>query len=288
VDTRDAGHVRQELVSYRAIFDTEVEQAVTELRRPWAALLASGVVAGASVGVSLLLLGLVVSAGGGIPDTLSTRALFGAAYASGYILAILARTDLFTEYTTIAILPVLTGDSRPRQLARLWGLVYAGNMAGGLAMAFLAATLGPALGLYEAGTLETLAEHLSNHSWSTVLLSSILAGWMMGLLSWLIAGGRDTTSQILFVGVIGMAIGALGLHHSITGSIAMFAAAIASSLVGAPAVLHVIFWASLGNAIGGIAFAVVIRQGVRIHHSASDERDRDGEAGRAQRQRGGA
>lgn len=224
-------NLAEPLVSYRAMFDAEVYQAKAEIRRPWPALLVSGIVAGATVGTAVLLLAIMVAETGGLPQSVPGRLLFGTFYALGFVLAILARTDLFTEYTTIAILPVLTGDAGIGPLLRLWTLVYLGNMLGGIAIGALLIVLGPALGLFEGADLALLARHLAAPAWWVVMLSGTLAGWLMGLLSWLIAGGRDTTSQIIFIWLIGMAIGASGLHHAVTGGIEMFAAALADPSV---------------------------------------------------------
>lgn len=267
--------VGEPLRSYRAMFDAEVQQAIAELRRPNLALFASGIIAGASVGLSVLLLGLFVASHGQVPDALVPRLLLGSAYAAGFVLAILARADLFTEYTTIAILPILSGEGRMADLVRLWGLVYFGNLVGGAWVALAAVFLGPELGIFETGDLGVLAHHLARYSWWVILLSAVLAGWLMGLLSWLIAGGRDTTSQILFIGLIGIAIGALGLHHSITGGIEMLAGLMADPAISWGAVLYVVSWTTLGNAIGGILFAFVIRQGVQMHSKGESRADRE-------------
>jgi formate-nitrite transporter family protein len=277
---------RKPLVSYRAMFQAELEQATDELQRPAFALLASGIIAGAAVGISLLLLVSLASADGAIPEGIAARILFGSAYAVGFILAILGRTDLFTEYTTIAIFPVITGDSSMTKLARLWGLVYAGNLLGGFVLAMLAVVLGPAMGIGETAAFGLLAQHLTAYDWWVVLLSAALAGWLMGLLSWLIAGGRDTISQILFIWLIGMTIGALGLHHAITGAVEMFAGAMTDPGVSGRDVGYFLILVTFGNACGGVLFAVLVHQGVRMQAGAKQPRHDQDEGRQARRRRG--
>lgn len=244
------------------MFHAEVEQATTELRRPAGALFASGAVAGASVGLVVLLLGAALAQQAVEGATL--RLAVGAIYATGFTLAILARTDLFTEYTTISVLPLLTGDAHFGRVARLWALVYLGNMFGGFAVALIGAVLGPTLELFAAEDIGGFARHHSRYAWWTIVLSGVVAGWLMGMLSWLIAGGRDTTSQIVFIWIVGMTIGFLGLHHAITGGVEMMIAALGSAQVGIGHVAHVIAWTTLGNSIGGIVFALAIQQAVRM------------------------
>lgn len=273
------------LVSYRVMFDAEVKQAVAELSRPSGALVFSGIIAGISVGTSVMLAGAIASHAGDDLSELFIRLLYGNAYAIGFILAILGRTDLFTGYTTIAVFPVLTGDSRTIDLARLWSLIYAGNLLGGLVVAALVTIAGPPLGFLDIAAFTGWAHEQVAPQWWVVLVSAVLAGWLMGLLSWLIAGGRDTTSQFLFIWLIGLTIGVLGLHHVITGGIALMAAAMVDTEVVWSGIAHFFVWTTLGNAVGGIAFAFLVRQGVRMQPQETELSDR--EEGREERRRGG-
>lgn len=272
------------LTSYRSMLDAEVVQAVAELRRPSAALFSSGITAGICVGTSVMLIGAIATLSEGEMSDLTRRFVYGNAYALGFVLAILGRSDLFTEYTTIAVFPVLTGDCGISDLARLWGFIYLGNLAGGTAIAVLAVLLGPALGFAEAEALAVHATELVAAAWWAILASAALAGWLMGLLSWLIAGGRDTTSQFLFIWLTGIVIGVLGLHHVITGGIEMIAGLATAAPVGWSDAAHFLAWTTLGNAIGGVTFAWLMLRGVQIHPEDTGARDReDGRA--AQRQR---
>ncbi|HVL34771.1 MAG TPA: formate/nitrite transporter family protein [Burkholderiales bacterium] len=171
----------------------------------------------------------------------------------------MAHTDLFTEYTTIAILPVLTGQARLRALARLWGLVYAGNMAGAALFAVLLAMLGPALGVVEREPLEKLARGFLAAPWDVMLLSAVLAGWLMGLLSWLVAAAQETISQIVFIWLVTGLIGLAHLHHSITSTLDVLAAMLMGADIPAGALLGMVAIATLGNALGGLVFAALIR-----------------------------
>lgn len=244
------------------MFTAEVRQATTELRRPAAALFTSGAVAGASIGLVVLLLGTALA-----QQSLQGAAqqfAVGAIYATGFTLAILARTDLFTEYTTISVFPLLTGDVPLSRVARLWALVYLGNLFGGAVVVLLGASLGGRMGFLAAEEFGDFAHHLASYRWWVIIGSGFAAGWLMGLLSWLIAGGRDTISQIIFIWIIGVMIGVLGLHHAITGGVEVMIAALGSAQVGAREVLHVILWATVGNSLGGVAFALTIQQAVRM------------------------
>ncbi|HMB12351.1 formate/nitrite transporter family protein [Saliniramus sp.] len=270
----DAHHPHTALTTYRAMFDVEHDEAVDELARPAVALFSSGMIAGMCAGVSVLLLGMIVGAYGGVIGEPLQRLLFGCAYAVGFIIAIMGRTDLYTEYTTIAIFPVLTGERGVGMLLRLWGLVLGGNLAGGFLLALFITTMAPALRIADHDDFVRFAVYLGAYPLGVIAMSAVLAGWLMGLLSWLIAGGRDSTSQFLFILVIGVTIGALGLHHSVTTSIALFAGMISDSPMGWLRAGSVFAAIVIGNAIGGLIFAVLVREGVKLDVRAGRERDR--------------
>lgn len=274
--SEDEAHTTEPLVSYRSMFAAEVEQAERELRRPAAPLFHSGVIAGMAVGIGVLLIALLVENHGSVGETPHRRLAHGAAYATGFVLAILGRSDLFTEYTTIAILPVMTGDASLGALGRLWAIVFAGNLVGGGAMAALSVlSLGPGLGLAEPDTFASMADHLAGYDAATIFASAVLAGWLMGLLSWLLTGGRDTTSQIVFIALVGLTIGGLGLHHSITGAVEMVAGALAGGREGWAGAARVIALAAVGNAVGGLIFAAMIHRGVGRHRCDGEHARRD-------------
>lgn len=63
-----------------------------------------------------------------------------------------------------------------------------------------------------------LASALLPYSWWVIFLSGVVAGWLMGLVTWLTAASRDTVSRILFVIIVTSVIGFGPFHHSILGT----------------------------------------------------------------------
>lgn len=247
------------LKPHRLIFEQETHEAVGELQRPAVGLLASGLVAGFGVGLGVLAAVIVLTHFDGVRDGLLARFLLANALAIGFIVVIMAHTDLFTEYTTIAIFPVLTGQATLSELARLWGLIYVSNLAGTAAFAALLIALGPELGFLDRGAASALAQRFGIHPWWAVTLSALLAGWLMGLLSWLITASRETISQICIIWLITGTIAFAHLHHAVSVSVEGFLALFAGGGLGVWQFLHALCWTTLGNAVGGILFAVMIR-----------------------------
>jgi formate-nitrite transporter family protein len=259
---REGGRREASLKSYRDIFEEEIQQAEAELERGAVGLLASSLIAGLGVSVGAFLAAVIVTMAGGVWSEPVVRLIAANAYAVGFILVILGRTDLFTEYTTITLFPVLAGKASVRALARVWALILVANLVGAAAFALFMTVLGPALGVIEPRVFGDLAADLLAHPGWVIMLSATLAGWLMGMLSWLIAAGRDTVSQVLFVWIIGATIGLGHLHHVVTGTTEVLAAIFAGQGVGYADYGRFLLWCVVGNVIGGVLFASLMRYSV--------------------------
>jgi len=90
---------------------------------------------------------------------------------------------------------------------------------------------------------------------------TILAGWLMGLLSWLVTASRDTISQIFFVWLVTTAIGLSHLHHVIAGTAEVLAGLFAGQGITWADVGRFLFLVTLGNALGGIFFVALLKFG---------------------------
>ncbi len=180
-------------------------------------------------------------------------------YSFGFILVILGRSEFFTEQTSLAVLPVLNREASIRALVRLWALVYVGNLIGAAAFAWLAGLTGVRLGMISPDALGTIAKNVVSHSGSTIFLSGLLAGWLMGLLSWVVAAGRDTISQVVIVWMVTAAIGLGHLHHAVLGTVEVLAGVFVSRGADMEDFGHFLLWTTLGNIIGGSFFVGLLK-----------------------------
>jgi len=182
-------------------------------------------------------------------------------YAVGFIFVVLGRSELFTEQTSLAVLPVLRGRATLKALARLWAIVYAGNLLGAAIFAALVSYIGPSMHVIDPEALGRIGHHLVDHSSFVILLSAVLAGWLMGLVSWMVSASRDTIGQIVMVWMVTASIGLGGLHHSILGTVEVLAAVFAQQGVTVGDFGRFLLWATIGNAIGGSVFVALIKYG---------------------------
>lgn len=222
-------------------------------------ILLSSLTAGLEIGFSYLLLCTLYSFLFGKVEQDTIFKLMSFVYPIGFIMVILGQSILFTEQTSLLTLPVLNKKRTLRSLLKLWGLVIAGNITGGCFMAFLMVWIGPKLGIFDLQSIEAIAVHVSHYSTWVILVSAILAGWLMGLLSWLIAASKDTLSRIVIIFMITAVLAFAGLHHSIVGNVEVFAGLISSAKISWADYLAFQSVSLIGNALGGAVFVALLK-----------------------------
>lgn len=251
----------EDIKSYRRILREEIAAGLVELRRPARGLFLSGLSAGLDIGFSVLLMASIATlARGRLPDPV-VDLLLGNAYALGFIFVILGRSELFTEHTTLAALPVLDRRASVRLLLRLWTIVYLSNILGASLFALFVGLVGPRLGTASAEAFGELARRLVANGGGIIFPSAILAGWMMGLLSWLVTASKETISKIVVVWLVTTGIGLAGLHHSIVGTVEVAAGLVVGRGITVAEALVFLVLATLGNAVGGVIFVALIKYG---------------------------
>ena len=255
-DEADNGSQR----SAKQILRRELQEARDLHGRSPLSLFLSGLSAGLDLGFSLFLICVVRTLGEGHYSEATIALLAANMYAFGFVIVVVGRSELFTEQTSLAVLPVLNGHATLRDLARLWSIVYVANLIGSAGFAGLLCMISGNVELLDREVLAEVARHVVSPASGVVFVSALMAGWLMGLLSWLIAAGRDTISQIVIVWLVTAAIGLGGLHHSILGSTEMFCGLLLGE-VAVTEVLRVLLLATIGNALGGSMFVAVLKNG---------------------------
>lgn len=258
----------------RTMLERGIHAGTDELERGTGGLFLSSISAGLDVGFGpFLVLTILAAATPDIPLPF-LKVLLGAAYGLGFILVVLGRSELFTEHTTMAVFPLLAGRARVAAVARLWGLVLAGNLVGAIVFSLIVVPVSSALGIASSQAMNELARSLTDHGVWVILGSSVLAGWLMGLLSWLILATDETLAQIVIVWLITGAIGLAGLHHSIAGTVEVAFGVIGGDVALSSALTFLVV-AIAGNAIGGTVFVALLKYQHAIR-SAPVESDNNG------------
>jgi formate/nitrite transporter FocA (FNT family) len=250
----------------KGVNDILYEQMATathEYKRSNVRLLVSALAAGLEIGFSVFLMGILFTMfDGQVTDEVS-HLLVSLAYPLGFVFVIIGRSELFTEHTTLAILPVLNKTASIKRLFILWGIILAGNLIGGYIIGAILVYFAPAMGIISPEAFTHLARKLIDVPSGLVFISAIIAGWLMGLLSWLLASSKETISRVFMIVLVTATIGLGGLHHSIVGSIEMFVGLLIDQNISLMDYLNVEGISILGNAIGGVFFVGILKYGQR-------------------------
>lgn len=243
------------------ILDELTETGLEEYNRPRRQLFISAFTGGMEVGFSVLLMGVLYSLLAEDVSEVSMHLVLATAYPLGFLFVVIGRSELFTEHTDVALLPVLARKVAPVELLKLWGTIFTGNLLGGYLIGAMLILIGPGLGVINDESLIHLAEKMIPYDWWVILGSGILAGWLMGLLTWLVGASQETISRMLVVILVTIVIGIAGLHHSIVGSIEVFCGAVIDPNITLGDYLHFQLWATVGNIIGGGVFVGLFKFG---------------------------
>lgn len=240
------------------VLENAIAEGLEQLRRPFISLALSSIAAGLILGFSAMSVAIMESGISLLEAPILNRLTTGLVYPLGFVLCIMSGTQLFTEHTATAVYPVLDRRAGPWLLLRLWAVVLAFNLLGALASAGLL-TLADDVVRARDGYL-IIARHLLGFDPGSVLVSAILAGWLMALGAWLVLATPPRVSQIVSIYIVTFIIGFGDLHHSIAGSVEIFTALFMGNFSMLSA-LKFIGLAVIGNLIGGSVFVALLNYG---------------------------
>ena len=242
------------------IMNEQIESGLKEHNRSDLGLFLSSLSAGLEVGFSVLIIGIIYSLFKNEVSTAKLSMMMALVYPIGYIFVIIGRSELFTEHTTLATLPVMNGQATLKSLAKLWFFVYMGNLIGGYLFGSIALLFNSEMHLIDPQFFYYISEKMVKYSAGSTLISGIMAGWLMGMLSWLLSSAQDTFSRVVMIFLVTFLISIAGLHHCIVGSIEVFMAFFAeANRISWYEFLRFQGLATLGNVIGGVCLVAVVK-----------------------------
>jgi formate/nitrite transporter FocA (FNT family) len=234
------------------ILQTAIEEGYEQLNRRSFSLFLSAVGAGLILGFVAMAVAVVSTALVGVESETVRRVAVALVYPLGFVVCIMSGTELFTEHTATAVYPVLDRKAGVARLLRLWAIVGIGNLVGTLASAILLTVADDVIGA-RPGYIE-VGHHLVGVDLLPLIVSAMLAGWLMALGAWLILATPPRMSQIASIYIVTFLIGLGGLHHSIAGSAEMLTAYLIGDRFTLAQSVRFIGVALLGNLAGGSLF----------------------------------
>ena len=248
-------------LSYRNILEREMENALKEMDRPAVGTFISGFSAGLNLSFGALFMAMVLTFAGGFDSTLTKQVALAGVSSIAFLFVVVGQTELFTAHSTMAVLPVLDDRASLRDLGRIWGVTYVSNLLGCAAFVALIAAIGEPMGIAAPSAFGSLAGALVGLPWWTITLSGVVAGWLMGMATWLSAASRDTVGRIVFVLLTTAAIGFGPFHHAILGTTEVLSAIVLGAGVAPGAFVPFIVFTTIGNVLGGTVFVALLNYG---------------------------
>ena len=241
------------------ILEKAISEGEEQMNRPRISLFLSATAAGLIISFTVMAVAIFTTMTADSSSAITQRVLTALVYPLGFVLCILSRTQLFTEHTATAVYPVLVGKFSVKQLLILWSIIIIGNLIGGLMSSQLLVQADTVIHAHD-GYIK-IADHLVEFDSKSLLISAILAGWLMALAAWITLSTPSTLSQVVVIYLVTFLIGIGGLHHSIAGSVEMFVGYFISTKYSLLDVGFFVSHALLGNLIGGSIFVALLNYG---------------------------
>ena len=243
--------------SARVVHEAIRLQGQDELGRPILSLLLSAFAAGVGMSVSVLAETFLKLR---LPATPAFELVSSFGYSVGFVIVVIGNLQLFTEQTVTAVLPVATHPTLRNlgRLARLWSLVFVGNMLGTLLAAALMAwqvILSPE----QLGAATDLSARLLTHDFTRTLLLAMPAGFLVGSIAWVLPSANSGEFWIVTVITYVIAIG--GFSHVVAGAAEAWLLWLTGHASLGWAVGGFILPALIGNLIGGTGLFAVLAHG---------------------------
>ena len=260
--------LKEEVEDHDDMLVKQLCEGLDTYRKNRIATFLSSFMAGLEIGFSFLVVVIVYSFFNGKIDKSHIPYLAAFVYPLGFILVVLGKSILFTEQTSLLSIPVISGRKTVSDLFSLWGIVIIGNLIGGYLIGAFIVWIGPELGVITQQGIINLADHVNHFSREVIFASSVLAGWLMALLSWIITSTHKTTGKIAVIYIITFIISLAGLHHSIVGNIEVFAGFLVSDKITFIDYLTFQSTSLLGNAFGGVFFVAILKYGAFLANNS--------------------
>jgi len=239
------------------VYEIVRQEGEEELARPLSSLWWSGLAAGLGISMSVVAEGLLLKA---LPDASWSSLIANLGYCVGFLIVVLGRLQLFTENTITAVLPLLAERSRRNFLltARLWMIVFAGNLVGTFIFSFAVLYFA----IFPVEQIESfliVSRHFIEKDASEMLLHGVPAGFLVAAMVWMIPSAKGAEFWVITLMTYLIALG--DLSHVVAGSTEAFLLLISGEIGIWQTVGGFLVPTFVGNVIGGTALFALLAYG---------------------------
>jgi formate-nitrite transporter family protein len=238
------------------IYEETRKEGRRRLARPPLELATTALVGGFDVAVGVIAYALARRAVDGDAGEIAAAIAFGV----GFVFIVVGRSELFTENFLI---PVAGLEQRKasswRKLGELWAVALVVNIVGGVLIALIVTSNG-VLPDGSGQPFVALADHIVERSTLPSLLSALIAGALMTVMTWFVEGAADSFGvRIIMAWIVGAVI-ALGMfNHAIVSTIELVFGMRYGADVETSQLFANLGLAVAGNLAGGLLFVTFVR-----------------------------
>ena len=234
------------------------DQATAKLKHQRVSLLSHlvrSMLAGMYVGASIVLI-LTIGATFSKQWPGAVRFIMGVSFGGALTLVIFAGSELFTGSNLILTLGVLTGKSRPSELAANWIWTWIGNLLGSVLVAFLVVQSG----LLDADPVKSFVLNVVTTKMHiapvALIIRGILANWLVCLAVWMAARTKSDTAKIILIFWCMFTFITSGYEHSVANMTGLMLGVLLphGSDISLAGYAYNLGLSTLGNIIGGAVF----------------------------------
>jgi formate/nitrite transporter FocA (FNT family) len=229
------------------------------MSRSFTGLLATGLVGGIDIMLGILALASITGALLPVLPEETAHLIGSLGFGIGLVFLLIGRSELFTENFMVPVSAAIYGRGSVRMLLRLWGGTLIGNLLGLTVIGFIMTRAGlvPPSTLDAAGSL---ADTFAARDALAALLSGIVAGTIMTLLTWLAHAASGDSARIQIALLVGFLLAVPSLNHAVVsfGEMAFGIMAGTGSATWLDLAQNFPL-AVAGNLVGGLGFVTLAR-----------------------------
>jgi formate/nitrite transporter FocA (FNT family) len=226
------------------------------LARPPLELAATALVGGFDVAVGVVAYALARRAADGPAGELVASIAFGV----GFVFIVVGRSELFTENFLIPVAGLEREKVRSwLKLGELWLVALVVNIVGGVLLALIVTSHDVLPAGADKGVI-ALADHITERSTLPSLLSALIAGALMTVMTWFVEGAADSLGVRIVMAWVTGAVIALGtFNHAIVSTLELVFGMRYGADVAVSQLLANLGIAVVGNLAGGLMFVTFVR-----------------------------
>lgn len=231
-------------------FTRQINEGRQRLARPRPQQFITGFLGGVEIGLGIV-------AGVSVTQATGSQLLGGLAFSLGFVILLLAHSELFTEGFLVPTSAVIARRAKLSQLFRFWFYTFLGNLVGGFLVMWMTVTAYPSL----RQTIADLGQHFAGLDFNlNNIILAILAGTSITLMTRMQIGTDEVIGKIVASIFGGLLLFGVGMLHSVLDTLLMFGGWFA----GAPGLsplepLGFLWWVIPLNMVGGILGVAVPR-----------------------------